>query len=583
VPLGHRSVFPAAVFAMVALALGSQLTRSAPPDVAFLLYAAGRVLDGARLYRDIVEINPPLIIWLNVPVELAARSLHVSDVLLYRIFTTAVVGGLFGLCYRLVRCYVAPDDGRFGRYLLLLLCFALFPLAAEDFGQREHFVLALLAPYLLVAAARLRGARVGALDAMWVGVFAGVAMALKPHFAVAWLGLEIFVRLRGPRDRAAATPEMLGALGFLTVYAIAVAFLTPDYITLAAALGPAYTRYLRESPYSLLLLAPGAPLVIFALLSALVLRRYARRKQLWGLLAAAVAACYLSGLLQDKGFRYHFYPSMAFAFVLLGIIALDAPRAAGRMSERLYARVARVLAATMVLVVLGGAVFEAAGGGREQRRREAESADLAAFVRTHAGGKPVAVLSYNIASAFPLVTEAGVPLASRFPHLWLLAEAYRDSAAAPGPLRYHAPGEMGPPERFLWDAVRQDLVNAQPQLILALRPARDVPRNGLRRLHYVQYFARDSALGALFRQYEVIAQKGEYDIYQRVQPGEKRTGAVPSAEPGRLDVDLREIRLQVLDPSFLAGALVFAVVWVAVVILDRRHRQAGNGASLSPA
>jgi hypothetical protein len=410
-----------------------------------------------------------------------------------------------------------------------------------------------------------------------------MAVALKPQFVAVWLALEAFVWVRSPRERGAA-PELLGALGLLTAYGIAVVLLTPQYLGLATALGPAYSHYLREPIYSLAALAPGVPLVLFALLALVVLRPYSRDRQLWGLVAAAVAAAYLGGLVQGKGFRYHFYPSLGLGFVLLGLIALDAPHSARRISERLYARVSRVLLATIVLVVFGAAVLDVTGGGQDRRRRDSEATELATFVRGHAEGKPVAVMSYNIASAFPLVTEAGVPLASRFPHLWLFAEAYWDSISAGGALRYHTLAEMKPPERFLWDAVRLDLLDAQPRLILVLRPARDAARNGLRRLHYLQYFGRDSALAALFRQYELIAEKGEYQIYQRVPVGTKRTGPAPSAEPGRLDVkraQLQEVRLQILDPSFLAGMVVFAAVWLASTMIDRRKGRTGEVSALS--
>jgi hypothetical protein len=53
---------------------GAELASVARSDIAFLLYAAGRVLDGARLYLDVVEINPPLIIALNLPAVLLARA-----------------------------------------------------------------------------------------------------------------------------------------------------------------------------------------------------------------------------------------------------------------------------------------------------------------------------------------------------------------------------------------------------------------------------------------------------------------------------------------------------------------------------
>jgi hypothetical protein len=577
--LDQPSVFNAAIFACIALTLAGQLNRPAPPDMAFLLYAAGRLLDGATLYRDVVEINPPLVIWLNVPIELLARATHVSEFVVYRLATAALVGALFWFSFRLVRSYVLPDQPAYGRYLLLLLCVAWFPLAGDDFGQREHFVLALLTPYVLLVAAQRRGAALRGVgphpsERVVIGVLAGAALALKPHFALAWLALVFFHPARG---RWRSAPEAVWTLVFLGLYAAVVLLVTPEFLAMALALGPAYLRYIREPWYSLFVLAPGAPLVFVALLAAAVLRRRSRDPFLWGLLATEVVACYLAGMAQQKGLRYHFYPSFALAFVLVGLVAADAPAAADRLSQQLYGRVARVLTATIVLVVLGEQLVDITGGTPADRRARAELDDLAGFLRAHAEGRPVGILSYHIAAAFPLVNYAGVRLASRFPHLWLLSVSYEDSLDAGGTLAYRKPAEMQPPEKYLWDAVRQDLTEAQPNVILVLRPARDMGRNGLRRLHYIQYFGRDPELAALFRRYQLVAEKGEYDVYQRVAEGAKRIGPTPSAAPGTLDVlrpQLREVRIQILDPGFLAGMLVFAAVWALSLVADRRRARA---------
>ncbi len=574
--LERRPLFNAAIFACIALTLAGQLNRSAPPDMAFLLYAAGRLLDGATLYHDVVEINPPLVIWLNVPIELLARTIHVSEFVVYRLVTVAVVGGLFGFSYQLLRWYVLPDQPAYGRYLLLLLCFALFPLAGDDFGQREHFVLALLTPYILLVAAQRRGAALRGVaphrsERVVIGVLAGAALALKPHFAPAWLALVFFQPARGRWRRA---PEVTWTLVFLSVYAAIVLLVAPEFLTMALELGPAYLQYIREPWYSLLVLAPGAPLVFVTLLAAIALRRFSRDPILWALLATEVVACYVGGIAQQKGLRYHFYPSFALAFVLLGLVAADAPAAAERLSQRLYGRVARVLAATVVLVVLGRDLVDIAGGSPADRRARAELDDLVGFVRARAEGRPVGVLSYHIAAAFPLVNYAGVRLASRFPHLWLLPVSYEDSLDAGGALAYRAPAEMQPPERYLWDAVREDLTESQPNIILVLRPARDIARNGLRRLHYIQYFGRDPELAALFRRYQLVAEKGEYDVYQKLANGARRVGPTPSAAPGTLDVlrpQLREVRIQILEPGFLIGLVVFATLWAVSVVLDRRR------------
>ena len=222
-------------------------------------------------------------------------------------------------------------------------------------------------------------------------------------------------------------------------------------------------------------------------------------------------------------------------------------------------------------------MLDIAGGSPADRRARADLKGLAGFVLTHADGRPVGVLSYHIAGAFPLVNYAGVRLASRFPHLWLLPASYADSLDTGGALVYHAPAEMNPAERYLWDSVREDLTESKPNLILVLRPARDIPRNGLRRLHYIEYFGRDPDLAALFRRYQLVAQRGEYEVYERVGDRARRVGAAPSAAPGTLDVlrpQLREVRIQILEPAFLVGMAVFAGVWVLSLLLDHRGRRA---------
>ena len=580
--LERRAVFTAAVFACIALTLAAELGKTAPPDMAFLLYAAGRLLDGATLYRDVVEINPPLIIWLNVPLEGLARAIHISDFGIYRLAVAAGVGALFALCYHLVRWYVLPDRPAYGRYLLLLLCFALFPLAGGDFGQREHLVMALLLPNILLVAARRRGALLRAEpprrpDMILIGLLTGAALALKPHFALAWLALIAFEPARG---RWRLTTDVVWTFIFLGGYAIAVLLLTPAYLPMAVALGPTYIRYLQEPLLSLAVLAPGAPVVFLSLLAAGVLRRYSRDRVLWALLATEVVACYLAGMAQGKGLPYHFYPAFALGFVLLGLVAAETPAAAERLSERLYGRVAHVLAATMVVLAVGTRLVDIIGGSPADRREEAELDAIVGLVRAHAHGRPVGVLSYHIGGAFPLVNYAGLRLASRFPHLWLLPASYWDSLHAGAPLVYHAPSQMDPPERYLWDAVREDLTEAQPELLLVLRAARDAPRNGLRRLNYIQYFGRDPALAALFQRYRLVAEKGEYEVYERVSDTGKHAGPPPSGAPGTQDIrqpPMGEVRLQLFDPGFLVGVIVFLILWAVSVVDDRnRLRESGS-------
>lgn len=546
------------------------------PDLAFYLYAAARVLDGAVLYRDIVEINPPLIIWLNVPAVLLARLLSISDILAYRLIVSLVIGVMLVLCHR-IASRIRYQGATLGTpYLILLLALALFPLARDDFGQREHLVLALLLPYLLLAAARLHGTPGPATEALAVGMLAGVGLCLKPHFLIAWLAIEGFRRAQAGGDRWGVTPELVGTLLSVGCYLATVIGFTPGYFEVVAILGPAYTRFMRRSFLDVTIMAPAAPLVLFALLAFVARRRSAGPTATCSLLAAAMVGAYASAALQHKGFTYHYSPALALAFTLLVSIAAS-PSSRQSWITGAYLRLTRVVAITVAVMTAGATLLDAF---RPARAEAHALSGLAASVRARSGGKPVGVLSYTINSAFPLMNEAGTTLASRFPCLWPLATSYWDSLSAGGVLRYHAPAEMERAERFMWDAVQQDLVSASPNVLVTLRPGRDVAHNGLRRLNYVGYFGRRPEMAEFFSHYQLMERRGEYLIYQRVEPGAARIGPPPSPDPGQLESPRRgapELGIDLLDSYSRAWLGVFVLLWTGALMLERR-RVAASGA-----
>jgi hypothetical protein len=555
----------------VVLSLAAEFRSVARPDIGFLLYAAGRVLDGARLYVDVVEINPPLIVALNIPPVVVARLLGISDILVYRIGFALVLCGLLAFAWRTLGRALASEDRVLRRYLLVLLAFVLFPVSAQDFGQREHLLLALVLPYLFTAAGRAAGRAPPRGEALAIGALAGIAFALKPHFLPLWLAVELYLWRRGPRGRLRPTPESLTTGALLLVYGVAVLLLTPQYLRLVASLGGLYGRFLHDSFFHLLVTGPGAALVWIALLAYVALRERARHRELWAVVAIAVLVTFLGGAIQQKGLRYHFLPSFALALVLLGLVAVDVRRPLRSGVQRIYRVVALSLAITSVLVVtvenLGVALqFEVSPDERTYH-------EVVRTVRDNARGESIFVFSYHIGSSYPLINYSGVRSASRFPQLWILAAVYRDQLEAERPLHYNNPHSMSPGERYLNECVLADLTVNQPRLLLVLRSARDVWGNSYRRLDYLAYFGRDPRIRNVFSQYERLAYIGEYAIYRRVPPGQGRTGPPPVEEPGTLDVmrsDQQSLQLRVRDPAFLLRLLVFVAVLAAVVYADRR-------------
>jgi hypothetical protein len=569
-PVANRAVFWSAVFAMAAATLAAAQARMPHPDLAFYLYAAGRVLDGAVLYRDIVEINPPLIIWLNVPAVRLARLLSISDILAYRLIVSLVIGVMLLLCHRIASRIRYQGKTLGTPYLLLVLWFALFPLAGHDFGQREHLVLALLLPYLLLAVARVQGTPGPVSETLAVGMLAGVGLSLKPPFLLAWLAIEGFRRAQAKADRWRMTPELLGTLLAVACYLAAVVALTPDYFQVVAVFGPAYTRFMRRSFLDVTVLAPAAPLVLFVLLAFVAVRRSAggARASSLSLLAAATIGAYASASLQHKGFTYHFYPAVALALTLLALIAA-VPYPGTTWITRAYVRLTLVVAITTGIMTAGTTLVDALG----PRHTVGDGvAEVASAVRARSDGRAVGVLSYTINSAFPLMNEAGTTLAFRFPCLWPLATSYWDSLKAGGKLRYHTPNEMGPAERFMWNAVQEDLLSARPNVLVVLRPGRDVAHNGLRRLNYVAYFGRRPELAEFFSRYQLMDRRGEYLIYERVEPGSARIGPPPSPDPGQLESPrprAAELGIGLLDSYSRGWLALFGLLWTGALLLER--------------
>lgn len=551
-----RGAWLAAVL-VVGVTFAAQSAAVGAADIAYFLYSAGRVLDGARLYRDVVDMNPPAIFAFNVPIVWLSRLIHVSDFVLYRFTAFAVVGAALLFLRRLLSRYALAERPAERRYVLLWLCIILFPLAREDFGQREHLILALLLPYVALALARLRLRPVGRGDAIIAGMLAGLAMALKPPFVIAVIAVEAWYRQREAGARWRVTAELATAVGAAAAYLTAVVTLTPDYLRLVGVLGSTFMIYLRSSPLTLLT-TPGALLTAFALLAAVAARGTGRDAEAQGIIVAAMLGSFLAGLVQQKDLRYHFYP--AFALATLGLALLAARTAPQRVSARAYGDIARSVVAAIALVVLGRAIIEAVGGGGGERRERAEFRGFVDAVRTRARGEPVAMLSYQMASAFPLVNYAGVRLASRFACLWILPASYWDALTGDGPIVYRPPVEMGAPEQLLNRAVGEDLLAARPRLLLILRPFPDQAPYGFRRLNYVAYFGRDPRLSAVFAGYQWVSTEGAFDLFERVGPDAPRTGPPPSARVPPLLAPPPQTWLDRIDSELAAGTMVFVVL-----------------------
>lgn len=407
-----------AVFALVA-----QLSPT--NDAAWQLWIGRQLWHGAELYRDIVEVNPPLWFWIAVPVVAGADALGVSG-------WTALVG-LLALSAAVSIALVQKI--RPGLKFSLVLIFAFFATAISAAGQREQFTLIAVMPYIFLAAARAQRRDVPLPLAVSVALWAAVGLALKHYFALVPIALELWLVLKRGRR---LSPEFLVICAAGILYGAAVVLLTPEYLrSMLPLIRQAYYVYNRPLA-DLLLLDP-------VLISALALAGFAllrRRSELVQALAIAGLAFIAAFLLQLKGFRYHGVPAIG-VFSTMAIIAL---------TELDFAAVRAKLAGLLFAVVPVAAVVTTTQGvlGPSAER------DLICTIEP---GSSVLVLTPFGDFAWPAVETCGLEWTSRYMFLWML------------PAFGHDPGSplIGP----VRTALVADLVRYRPDVIVIQKDSRN--------------------------------------------------------------------------------------------------------------
>ncbi len=505
------------------------------PDAAWYLYAAERVLQGSELYVDLTDPNPPLVFYLSTLPVFLASVFDASPMLVFKfaVLMTALMS--FLLSMYVVRHADLLPAGWQREAFRLALPFVFLVYVEGDAGQREHFFLLLALPYVLLSAARANGRTAGRRVGLIIGVFAGIGLALKPHFLLVWLATDVYL-WHSARQPPWRRIEAL-ALGLvLAGYGGAIALLTPAYFDVVDVAGRVYHAYnagsvqlVTRSPIALWLVALGAFLLSRG---AIVGRRTST------MLMLSSTACLLAALLQHKGWRYHFYPANAMALLVVVVCVPQLTRefrwlrpVRARPATRSMA--AAVLVATALVIQQGPgrtaltiiqSTVDAAYATRWDRgayrdivsavRRETfggTMTDLIEIVRTQAAAQPVVLLSTSVWPTFPLVNYSGATWPLRFNCLWMLPGSY---PLRPDTARYHAPAAMDAIERELFEHVVETLVRSPPTLLIVDQRRFKQGFGGMR-FDYIEYFSQDARFVDVFRQYELLRSVDGYGVYKK--------------------------------------------------------------------
>lgn len=505
-----RLLWWAACLGLAAAGANYALRKSMHHDVAYYVNAVERLFDGARLYRDLIDVNVPTIYGVTALPVWLGRRLGVETTLVFNLFVLLIAALSIWASFRAAR-RVLPNPAFLSDILAGVLMVGFLVMPGFDFGQREHLATMLAMPYA-VARAGARRARLGTGFRAAAGIAAGIGVALKPHFALIPLGMEGALMLRrGLRSWSPGVEGMLLAL-VIGIAAAATLVFFPDYhqriLPLAGAIYHGFERPLAVIVANSAL-QQGEYIVMAVAAALLAMGANRRHGDLVLILVGGAIGGYAAYLQQSKGWHYQVLPAL-----VLSVAAFAVALAARLRGDAVSKRPSLPLAIAAGAVLGVGAVLFVSDLTRAYRSDAARREFFASTVevlRDQAQGGPALFLSLDVDYAFPGVNYAGASYPYRWHHLLPMPGLYRDFAPGPEGRLFRRPEEMGPIERDFFETFIDDAVRFPPRIVLVDR--RRSVRPGLSPdLDLFAYFCQSPRFAELMRGHDWLGRRGFYDV-----------------------------------------------------------------------
>lgn len=285
-------------------------------DTSWIITVCERMLTGDRLYVDILEVNPPMTMWMYMPAVVFARAVGIAPEVAVHGYTYLACFGGLGLAAYIARAAEFEDNPRLYAMLPAFLAL-LIVLPAYTFSQREHFGVALLLPLLTLMAWRVKADSHGQ-PGFWLAVAAGlcgsVLVLVKPYYAVMIVVPAIYVAWK-----------KRSVFSLFTVEYWVIAFVCGGYLAAVLVIYPEYLQdivpvvvdtYMRGRFVSWTMMFYGA-LYAPTLYFFLCFRPGSEVSPLVAVMVLSSIAGLGPLIYQGKGFPYHALPAF-----LLGLGAL---------------------------------------------------------------------------------------------------------------------------------------------------------------------------------------------------------------------------------------------------------------------
>jgi hypothetical protein len=220
------------VFVLCAAAV-MQINAGYAGDKDWLLLAAREWLGGRELDVEVIEVNPPLIVWLYaIPVWVSLHYGFLKDYMVLALMGLLLSGLSVYTCLRLIRLHPAFDGNaqrQFDFALMLALLFIFFT-SPVYFCDRDHLFWILIFPYLLRFMPGLARVRITSPITLGISLLAALGFCIKPHTLIVFAILQALVMRRERSMNILMSIENRIIYAAALLYFACVLLFVPEYI-----------------------------------------------------------------------------------------------------------------------------------------------------------------------------------------------------------------------------------------------------------------------------------------------------------------------------------------------------------------
>ena len=463
--------------------------RPLTDDVIWYLIGTRDWLDGAELYRMVVEVNPPLNFYYTVPAILIADLLGVSDTNGQYILTGLLMFASLTWCGAVIRAELGLSAGR-QALLLLGIGVAMVVPVSDSIGQREHTLVMLLMPWVL---GQIAPGTPSARTDVPRALVAALGMCLKPYFVLFPIAVTV-VRMTQTRSlKPILSPANMTFLIVGLAYIGFVAIVHPVYFTeLVPVAREVYGAYRAEPGLLLQGVYPRVLLLLFPVLVALRDREGRTNPAILVAVSLAGLACIL---IQGTAFPYHMIPLSFFGMVACLLVMLQARKFG------------------LFVAACGAAFAGLATLGLKQGFPEHKAVNALYSVSEAVGPfDSVMALSSSLFAGLPVAMVTGSEWVSRYPANWLVPGAVEELGKTDCTTDRDRCANLNAIAAKNRSDNIADMVRTEPDLLIVDLNSGFFPAPYF---DWLAFMAEDPAWDGVFRHYREVARTPRFQFFRR--------------------------------------------------------------------